>query len=53
MESAAREYTRVRRLYFGLGLPERTSIEYSDGAHTVYGHGTFDFLHRFPRWPER
>jgi hypothetical protein len=53
LEPAAGEYARVRRLCFRLGLPERTSIEYFDGAHTVYGHATFDFLHKFLGWPVR
>ena len=53
LESAAGEYARVRRLYFQLGIPDRTAIEYFDGAHMVYGHGTFDFLHRFLDCPAR
>jgi dienelactone hydrolase len=53
LESMAGEYAKVRRLYFRLGIPERTAIEFFEGAHTIYGHGTFDFLHKYLRWPER
>ncbi len=53
LESTAGEYARVRRLYFRLGVPQRTAIEYFEGTHTVYGHATFDFLHTYLRWPRR
>ncbi|HEY1764279.1 MAG TPA: dienelactone hydrolase family protein [Opitutaceae bacterium] len=53
LESMAGEYARVQRLYFRLGIPDRTAIEYFEGTHTIYGHGTFNFLHKYLRWPKR
>ena len=53
LESMAGEYARVERLYFRLGIPDRTAIEYFEGAHTIYGHGTFDFIHKDLRGPKR
>src|ERR1017187_600508 len=53
LEASAGEYAKVRRLYFRLGEPERTAVEYFEGTHTIYGHATFDFLHTFLRWPRR
>lgn len=47
------EYAKVRRLYTKLGIPQRTTIEYFDGPHTIHGVGTFDFLHEHLRWPKR
>lgn len=47
------EYAKVRRLYTRLGIPERTTIEYFDGPHTINGVGTFEFLHRHLNWPQR
>jgi len=47
------EYAKVRRLYARLGVPERTTIEYFDGPHTINAAGTFDFLHRHLNWPQR
>jgi dienelactone hydrolase len=52
-EWVAYEYAKVRRLYTRLGLPERTTIEYFDGPHTINGVGTFEFLHRHLNWPRR
>jgi dienelactone hydrolase len=48
----ASEYSKVRRLYAQLGLPERTRIEFFNGPHTINGIGTFEFLHEQLRWPE-
>jgi len=45
------EYAKVRRLCAALGIPERTEIEYFDGAHVIHGVGTFAFLHRHLQWP--
>jgi dienelactone hydrolase len=45
------EYARVRRLYDHLRIPERTTIEYFDGPHTIHGVGSFEFLHRHLAWP--
>ena len=47
------EFAKVRRLYTQLGVPERTTIEYFDGPHTIHGVGTFDFLHKYLNWPKR
>lgn len=52
LEGAAAEYAKVARLYFRLGIPERTAIEFFAGGHTVPGRGTFEFLDRFLRWPK-
>ncbi|HEY2894730.1 MAG TPA: hypothetical protein VGJ16_10970, partial [Pirellulales bacterium] len=45
------EYAKIRLLYTDLRIPERTTIEYFDGPHTIHGVGTFDFLHRHLNWP--
>ena len=50
-EWVASEYAKVRWVYDNLGLADRTEIEFSNGGHTIYGRGTFDFLHRPLRWP--
>jgi len=50
-EIVDREYAKVRRLYVALGIPDRTEIEYFDGAHEIHGVGTFAFLDRHLRWP--
>lgn len=52
-EWVAYEYAKVRRFYVGLGLGERTAIEFFDGPHTIHGVGTFEFLHRHLNWPNR
>ena len=52
-EWVAYEYAKVRRFYVGLGLGERTAIEFFDGPHTIHGVGTFEFLHRRLSWPKR
>ena len=52
-EWVAYEYAKVRRFYVGLGLGERTEIEFFDGPHTIHGEGTFEFLHRHLKWPAR
>ena len=40
------EYAKIRLLYADLKIPERTTIEFFDGPHTIHGVGTFDFLHK-------
>ncbi|MBI2825743.1 MAG: hypothetical protein HYX69_13745 [Planctomycetia bacterium] len=45
-EWVAYEYARVRQLYADLKIPERTTIEFFDGPHTINGVGTFEFLER-------
>lgn len=52
-ERVAYEYAKVRRLYADLKIPDRTQIEFFDGPHAIHGVGTFEFLHRHLRWPER
>lgn len=52
VEWAASEYARVKKLYFYLGVPERTEMDYFDGPHEIHGQATFRFLHRHLRWPE-
>jgi dienelactone hydrolase len=51
-EWVAYEYAKVRRAYTKLGIPERTTIEWFDGPHTIHGVGTFNFLHEQLRWPK-
>lgn len=52
-ERVAYEYAKVRRLYADLKIPERTAIEFFDGPHAIHGAGTFGFLHRHLKWPEK
>jgi dienelactone hydrolase len=47
----AHEYGKVQFLYAQLGLADRTEIEYFQGGHSIYGQGTFAFLHTHLRWP--
>jgi dienelactone hydrolase len=47
------EYAKVRLLYVDLKIPERTTIEYFDGPHTIHGVGTYQFLHEKLNWPAR
>jgi len=49
-EWVAYEYSRVRRLYDYLGIPERTRIEFFNGPHTIHGAGTFEFLRQHLKW---
>jgi dienelactone hydrolase len=51
-EWVAYEYAKVRGLYTDLKIPERTTIEFFDGPHTINGKGTFDFLHEHLNWPK-
>ena len=52
-EWVAGEYAKVRWVYAQLGLADRTEIEFFNGGHTINGQGTFEFLHRHLKWPER
>jgi dienelactone hydrolase len=52
-EWVAYEYAKVRRHYDKLGVGDRTEIEFFNGPHTIHGVGTFQFLHRHLKWPER
>lgn len=47
----AYEYAQVRLLYSQLKIPDRTTIEFFDGPHTIHGVGTFEFLHKQLHWP--
>jgi hypothetical protein len=47
----AYEYAQVRLLYAQLKIPDRTTIEFFDGPHTIHGVGTFEFLHKQLHWP--
>lgn len=49
----AYEYAKVARLYAQFGRPDNTEIEFFNGGHTIYGQGTFRFLHKHLNWPER
>ncbi len=52
-EWVAYEYAKVRRFYdTKMHLPDRTTIEFFDGPHTIHGEGTFAFLRKYLRWPE-
>jgi hypothetical protein len=50
-EHVGYEWGKVRRAYDTLGLGERAEIEWFNGPHTINGVGTFQFLHRWLRWP--
>lgn len=52
-EWVAWEFAKVRRHYVKLGLADKVEIEFFNGPHSINGKGTFDFLHRHLRWPER
>lgn len=49
----AYEYAKIRLMYADLKIPDRTTIEFFDGPHTIHGVGTFDFLHQQLKWPKR
>ena len=48
----AYEYAKVQWLYWQLGLPEGTRIEFFNGGHVIHGQGAFAFLHQHLDWPE-
>jgi hypothetical protein len=52
-EWVSSEYAKTRWVYAQLGLADRTAIEFNNGGHTIYGLGTFDFLHKHLDWPKR
>ncbi len=52
-EWVAYEFAKVRLLYADLRIPERTEIEFFDGPHTINGVGTFAFLRKHLRWPQK
>ncbi|HEY4312303.1 MAG TPA: hypothetical protein VGN12_22840 [Pirellulales bacterium] len=49
-EWVAYEYAKVRQLYADLNIPDRTTIEFFDGPHTIHGVGTFEFLDKQLHW---
>ena len=49
-ETVAYEYAKVRLLYADLKIPDRTTIEFFDGPHTIHGVGTFEFLDKQLDW---
>ena len=51
-EWVAYEFSKVRRHYTFLGIPERATIEYFNGPHSIHGVGTYDFLHQHLNWPQ-
>jgi hypothetical protein len=50
-EWIAYEFAKVRRHYADLGYADRAEIEFFQGPHQIWGHGTFAFLHHWLRWP--
>jgi len=46
------EFAKVRRFYAYLGIPERTTIEYFNGPHSIHGVGTYEFLEKHLKWPQ-
>jgi dienelactone hydrolase len=52
-EHVGYEWAKVLRGYTKRGIPDRAEIEWFDGPHTIHGEGTFRFLHKWLRWPER
>jgi dienelactone hydrolase len=50
-EWVAYEFAKVRRWYAFLAVPERTTIEFFNGPHTINGAGTFEFLGTHLHWP--
>jgi dienelactone hydrolase len=53
-EAVAFEFAKVRHLYQAkLGIGDRCAIEWFVGPHTINGKGTFAFLHRHLKWPQR
>jgi hypothetical protein len=52
-EWVAYEYAKLRRFYTFLGIPDSTEIEFFNGVHEINAEGTFRFLHKHLKWPER
>ena len=48
----AYEYGKVKYLYDQFNLGDKTAIEFFNGGHSMRGEGTFEFLHKYLRWPE-
>jgi len=52
-EWVAYEFAKVRQIYAYLRIPDRTTIEFFNGPHTINGVGTFEFLHKHLNLPKR
>jgi hypothetical protein len=53
-EWVAYEFSKVRRFYTTkMKLPGHAAIEFFDGPHTINGKGTFEFLNRHLKWPDK
>ncbi len=53
-EMVGYEFAKVRFLYEAqLKLNDRCQIEWFTGPHTINGKGTFNFLHKHLRWPQK
>ena len=52
-EWVAWEFAKVFRHYNKMGLGDKAEIEYFDGPHTINAQGTFRFLHRHLKWPDK
>jgi hypothetical protein len=53
-ETVGYEFAKVRNLYEArLGIGDRCELEWFVGPHTIHGKGTFDFLHKHLKWPQR
>jgi dienelactone hydrolase len=52
-EWVAFEYSKVRRLYDKLNIPQMTEIEFFNGGHEIHAIGTFKFLERHFGLPQR
>jgi len=49
----ASEYAKTRWLYVNLGQGDKTEIEFFNGPHAIHGVGTYEFLSKHLKWPER
>jgi dienelactone hydrolase len=53
-ETVGYEFAKVRHHYEArLGLKDRCEIEWFVGPHTINGKGTYAFLHKHLKWPEK
>ena len=53
-EAVGHEFARVRFLYEArLKLPDRCAIKWFDGPHTINAKGTFEFLAKHLKWPNK
>jgi dienelactone hydrolase len=53
-ETVGYEFAKVRHHYAArLGLGDRCEIEWFVGPHTINGKGTFAFLHKHLKWPDK